>query len=75
MASLEQRGWCLRLWCPPFGSAQGRFRRKPRRMGQPAFVVAHGEIKIKVKGSGQECPLHTMTDGPQRVKPGSLVGA
>jgi len=44
-------------------------------MGQPAFVVAHGEIKIKVKGSGQECPLHTMTDGPQRVKPGSLVGA
>jgi hypothetical protein len=27
--------YTIRQECPPFGSGQGRLRRKPRRMGQP----------------------------------------
>jgi hypothetical protein len=40
----------LRLWFPPFA--------KDMRNGAPPSEESACEIKIKVKGNGQECPFH-----------------
>jgi hypothetical protein len=40
----------------------------------PFPVRVKGKIKIKVKGSGQECPLHTV-NGKSNVTSGALLSS